>query len=153
MRKWDKKGFTFIEIMTVVIILGILVAIVAPRFFGRADQARITAAKADIETNLSTALEMYQLDNRHFPSTDQGLRALMDKPSGAPDTPNWNGPYLKRKKLPKDPWGKDYVYVSPGVHNTKEYDLSSLGPDGVESADDITNWEGETAATQDNNVK
>ena len=127
--------------MTVVIILGILVAIVAPRFFGRAEQARTTAAKADIETNLSTALELYQLDNHHFPSTAQGLKALIESPGGTPDPSNWNGPYLKKRNVPKDPWGKEYVYVAPGVHNPKEYDLSSWGPDGVESPDDITNWE------------
>ena len=148
MRCNNTKGFTFIEIMVVVIILGVLVALVAPRFFGRADQARITAAHADIDNNIATTLELYQLDNRHFPSTAQGLQALIEQPAGQPAADNWNGPYLKKKKIPKDPWGKNYVYLSPGVHNTKEYDLSSYGPDGMESEDDITNWEKEEAAVK-----
>jgi len=134
-------GFTLIEIMLVVIILGILIAMVAPNLAGRGQQAREAAARADIEANLATALDLYELDNGRYPSTEQGMQALLTEPSSSPIPPNWSGPYLKKKRIPLDPWGAEYVYVSPGVHNVKEYDLSSLGPDGIESEDDITNWE------------
>jgi general secretion pathway protein G len=130
-----KKGFTLIEIMLVVIIIGALVAMVAPRLTGRAEQARKTAAKADIEVNIATALKLYELDNGRFPTTEEGLNALLTAPASAP---NWNGPYLEKK--PIDPWGRQYQYKSPGQHRT-DYDLYSLGPDGTESADDIKNWE------------
>ncbi len=125
-----KKGFTLIEIILVVIIIGILVAMVVPNIIGRSEQARITAARTDIESNLSTALDLYRMDSGRYPTSEQGLNAL--------------GPYLKKKKIPKDPWGHDYLYVSPGAHNKDSYDLTSLGPDGVESSDDITNWENGT---------
>jgi general secretion pathway protein G len=130
-----KKGFTLIEIMLVVIIIGALVAMVAPRLTGRAEQARKTTAKADIEVNIATALKLYELDNGRFPTTEEGLNALLTAPASAP---NWNGPYLEKK--PIDPWGRQYQYKSPGQHRT-DYDLYSLGPDGTESADDIKNWE------------
>jgi general secretion pathway protein G len=138
--KKDIRGFTLIEIMLVVIIIGILVAMVVPNLSGRSEQARITAAKTDIEANLSTALDMYESDNGRYPTTEQGLQALLDKPSSSPAPNNWNGPYLKKKKIPKDPWGNDYVYVAPGSRNKDEYDLSSHGPDGTESDDDVVNW-------------
>ena len=134
------NAFTLIEIMLVVIIIGILIAMVVPNLSGRSEQARITAARADIESNVSTALDLYQVDNGKYPTTEQGLAALLTKPSATPVPSNWNGPYLKKKKIPKDPWGKDYIYVAPGTHNKEEYDLSSAGPDQVESNDDITNW-------------
>jgi len=135
-----RKGFTLIEIMLVVIIIGILVALVLPNFKGRSDQARVTAAKTDIEANLSTALDLYELDNGRYPNTQQGMAALLETPTASPVPSNWSGPYLKKKKIPKDPWGNDYKFVSPGTRNTGEYDLFSLGPDGIESSDDITNW-------------
>ncbi len=138
--KLDSKGFTLIEIMLVVVIIGILVAMVVPNMSGRSQQARVTAVKTDIESNISIALDLYESDNGRYPSTQQGLQALLEAPSSTPIPNNWNGPYLKRKKLPKDPWGNDYVYVSPGNHNKEDYDLSSRGPDGVESDDDVTNW-------------
>jgi general secretion pathway protein G len=141
-----QKGFTLVEILLVVIIIGILAAMVTPRLMGRGEQARRTAAQADIETNISTALDLYHMDIAHYPSTQQGLKALIEKPTLAPIFENWNGPYLKKRKIPKDPWGRDYVYVSPGVHN--EYDLSSLGADGVISSDDITNWTEDEATTK-----
>jgi general secretion pathway protein G len=137
----NRKGFTLIEIMLVVIIIGVLVAMVVPNIAGRSDQARKTAAKTDIESNVSNALDLYQLDNGRYPSTEQGLNALITQPSADPAPIKWNGPYLKKKKLPKDPWGHEYVYASPGEHNKESYDLSSLGADGVEGKDDITNWE------------
>lgn len=140
----QKKGFTLIEIMLVVIIIGVLVAMVVPNIAGRSEQARSTAAKTDIESNIATALDLYQVDNGRFPSTEQGLAALVAEPSTEPKPVNWKGPYLKKKKLPKDPWGHDYVYVFPGANNSDGYDLSSLGGDGAEGKDDITNWENET---------
>jgi len=127
-----------IEVMLVVIIIGILVAMVVPNLSGRGQQARITAARADIEANISAALDLYELDNGIYPTTEQGLSSLIRKP--ALRSTNWNGPYLKKKVTPKDPWGKEYVYQSPGVYNEGEFDLSSHGPDGRESEDDIVNW-------------
>ena len=135
-----KKGFTLIEIMLVVIIIGILVAMVLPRLVGRSEQARTSAAKADIHSNLALALDMYELDNGFYPTTEQGLNALRSKPTSSPAPINWNGPYLK--KAPLDPWGKTYIYKSPGEHNPKDYDLATWGADGVEGgSDDVTNWQ------------
>jgi general secretion pathway protein G len=133
-----KKGFTLIELMLVVIIIGVLAMMVVPRFAGRTEQARRAAAKADIEVNIATALDLYELDNGNYPTTEQGLEALMKKPTTSPEPVNWNGPYLR--KTPKDPWGRPYVYRSPGEHNLEDYDLFSYGPDGAESEDDIKNW-------------
>jgi len=133
-----RKGFTLIELMLVIIIIGVLVSMVVPRLTGRTKQAKIAAAKADIEANLSLALDLYEVDNGNYPSTDQGLEALVTKPSSSPPADNWNGPYLKRKPL--DPWKNDYKYACPGVHNSADYDISSAGPDGVESDDDVKNW-------------
>jgi general secretion pathway protein G len=132
----NRKGFTLIELMLVVVIIGALVAMVMPRLTGRGEQARVAAASADINANIATGLKLYELDNGSFPSTSEGLGALLNKPASAR---NWNGPYLERKPL--DPWGKEYVYKSPGEHRKSDYDLSSLGKDGTESADDVTNWE------------
>ena len=144
--KKNRQGFTLIEIMLVVIIIGILAAMVIPNFVGRGEEARRTAAKADVESNLSAALDLYEVDNGKYPTTEQGLAALLEKPSPAPN--KWNGPYLKKNKIPKDPWGHQYVYASPGEHNQSEYDLSSYGPDGVKSQDDITNWEERSASNE-----
>ncbi|MBF0384384.1 MAG: type II secretion system major pseudopilin GspG [Candidatus Omnitrophica bacterium] len=143
MRKEKRSGFTMIEIMLVVIIIGILGAMVMPNITGKSEQARKAAARADIEANLSASLDLYEMDNGRFPTTEQGLKGLLVKPTSSPEPANWNGPYLKKKKMPLDPWGREYVYVSPGARNEGEYDLSSLGRDGVESEDDIINW-GET---------
>ncbi|MCM8757786.1 MAG: type II secretion system major pseudopilin GspG [Candidatus Omnitrophica bacterium] len=130
-----RRAFTLIEIMLVVIIIGALVAMVMPRLTGRAEQARITAAKADINVNIATALKLYELDNGRFPTTDEGLNALLNPPASSP---NWNGPYLEKK--PIDPWGRPYQYKSPGQHR-QDYDLYSLGKDGIESLDDVKNWD------------
>ncbi len=128
-------GFTLIEVMLVVVILGILAAVVLPRLVGRTEQARLAAAQQQIES-LSIALEAYYLDNGKFPTTADGLPVLRVRPVTAA---NWKGPYLK-KDAPPDPWGQPYVYVAPGLHND-DYDLSSPGPDGKEGTpDDITNW-------------
>ena len=139
----SKKGFTLIEIMLVVIIIGVLVAMVVPNIAGRSEQARKTAAKTDIESNLATALDLYKLDNSSFPTTEQGLVALIKEPTSSSTAAQWSGPYLKKKNLPQDPWKRNYVYVYPGTYNKDSYDLSSLGVDGVESADDVVNWEKE----------
>lgn len=130
------QGFTLIEIMLVVVIIGTLVAMVVPRLVGRGEQARVAAAQADIRSNIATALRLYELDNGNFPSTAEGLKALLNK---SPSAGNWNGPYLEN--TPVDPWGREYKYKSPGDHRQADYDLSSLGKDGIESADDIKNWE------------
>ena len=130
-----RKSFTLIEIMLVVIIIGTLVAMVFPRLAGRAQQAKIAAAKADINVNIATALKLYELDNGAFPTTEEGLSALIKRP---PSAVNWQGPYLEKK--PIDPWGREYKYRCPGEHRS-DYDLYSLGRDGLESEDDITNWE------------
>lgn len=137
-----QRGFTLIEIMVVVVIIGILIGLVAPNILGRVDKARVTAAKADIGT-LEQALEMYRLDNHSFPSTDQGLEALVAKPSGSPEAKNWNPEGYLKKGLPQDPWGHPYQYVSPG-QESRPYDLYSLGADGREGGEgydaDIGTW-------------
>ena len=135
-----RKGFTLIELMLVVMIIATLAALVVPKFTGRADQAKTAAARVDIDTNIPTALDLYELDNGFYPSTEQGLAALRSAPSTAPIPQKWNGPYLKRKSL--DPWGNPYHYQQPGTHNPAGYDLYSFGKDGAEGGtDDIVNWE------------
>ncbi len=130
------KGFTLIELMLVVIIIGVLVSMVVPRLVGRSEEARVSAAKADILANISVALDLFELDNGRYPTTEEGLSALKTKSGQAT---NWKGPYLKRK--PEDPWGNPYLYRSPGDHNP-DYDLYSYGPDASEGGgDDVTNWE------------
>lgn len=122
----SKAGFTLIEIMVVLVIIGILMALVVPNVMGRPDEARITVAKADLKA-ISTALDMYKLDNFDYPSTQQGLDALVKKPGGNPVPKHWKqGGYLK--KTPVDPWGNPYQYISPGTHGA--YDLYSLGAKG-----------------------
>ena len=139
----SQRGFTLIEIMVVVVIIGVLGAIVVPQFMSRPDQAKVTAAKIDIQA-IATALEMYRLDNFHYPSTQQGLEALSKRPSGVPAARNWNVQgYLK--SLPVDPWGAPYQFLNPGVQSVDgSYDLYSLGSDGVAGGDghaaDIGNW-------------
>jgi general secretion pathway protein G len=137
----SNKGFSLIEILVVVVILGILVAMVAPSLIGETDKARITRVKADI-AQIESALQRYQLDNGHLPSMEQGLEALVHKPSGDPEPRNYPPQgYLQR--LPKDPWGNPYVYVYPGEHGL--YDVYSLGADGEDGGEginaDIGNWD------------
>lgn len=140
MRVRNSGGFTLIEVLVVVVILAILAAIVVPRVIGRTDDAMIAKARADVQ-GLGTALNLYKLDNFTFPSTDQGLQALVQKPGGSPEAANWrNGGYIDR--LPKDPWGRDYQYLSPGAHG--DFDIYSLGQDGQSGGEgiaaDIGNW-------------
>ncbi len=137
-----QAGFTLIEIMVVVVILGILAALVVPRVMGRPDEARIIAAKQDINAILQ-ALKLYRLDNHAYPSTEQGLQALVTKPSTQPAPPNWKtGGYLDR--LPKDPWNHDYQYINPGVRNPNDVDVFSFGADGVQGGEgndaDVGSW-------------
>ena len=130
-----ERGFTLIEVMVVVVILGILAAILVPKVMDRPDQARKTKAKQDIRA-LEAALNLYKLDNFVYPTTDQGLEALVEEPS-SPEPPNWKaGGYVDR--LPKDPWNQDYLFLSPGEHGA--IDIFSMGPDQTPSDDDIGNW-------------
>jgi len=133
-------GFTLIEVMVVVVILGILAAVVVPRVMSRPDEARVVKAQQDIRA-LAAALDMYRLDNQQYPSTDQGLEALVEKPLDLPPGARWKqGGYVAR--LPEDPWGNDYRYLQPGQYG--DFDLYSLGADGVPGGDglgaDIGNW-------------
>ncbi|MDP2653289.1 MAG: type II secretion system major pseudopilin GspG [Candidatus Omnitrophota bacterium] len=137
------KAFTLVEMLLVLMIIGILAAFAVPHMAGQGEKARRAAARADIDSYLATALDMYELDNGRYPTSEQGLRALIEAPAAAPVPRDWNGPYLKKKRIPKDPWGNDYVYASPGARNAGDYDLSSSGRDGVESTDDVANWETE----------
>ncbi|MGQ0538260.1 MAG: type II secretion system major pseudopilin GspG [Gemmatimonadaceae bacterium] len=123
-----RRGFTLLELVVVIIVLGLLAAIVAPQILGRVSDARTTAAQTQVEL-LGTALDNYRLDNGVYPTTEQGLAALRERPTQAPSPTNWRGPYL-RKAVPLDPWGKGYLYRSPGERNPTAYDLSSLGRDG-----------------------
>ncbi len=136
MRHTRLKGFTLIEIMLVVIIIGALAAMIVPRLAGRSEQAKTVVAQADL-SNIATALKLYELDNGGFPTVSQGLSALREKPSSVPVPRNWNCPYLE--KDPVDPWGAAYVYVSPGAHRP-DYDLSSKGKDVNSPDDDVVNW-------------
>lgn len=136
-------GFTLIELLVVIVIIGVLASVVAPRFFGRTEQGKIAAARAQIE-NMAVALDNYQLDTGYYPSGEQGLKALLSKPGGKPAAEGWRGPYLKAQELPKDPWGNAFVFVSPGKVNSEWYDLLSHGKDGREGGDgdaaDVANW-------------
>ncbi len=120
------RGFTLVEIMVVVVIIGILGALVVPKLLSRTGESRVTAAKVDIST-LMQALKLYKLDNQRYPTTEQGLNSLITKPSSGPSANGWKtGGYVE--KLPKDPWGNPYQYLAPGIHG--EVDLFSLGADG-----------------------
>ena len=138
-----KDGFTLIELLVVILILGLLAGIVGPRLFGHTDEAKQTKARVQIE-NLSSALKMYKIDNDQYPSTEQGLEALVVEPQSGNIPKKWKkGGYLAKKQIPKDPWGNDYVYLSPGVHD--DFDITSYGGDGVAGGEgvnkDINSWE------------
>lgn len=125
------SGFTLIEIMVVVVIIGILGALIVPNIMGRTDEARVTAAMSDLRS-IASALELYRLDNYTYPSTDQGLAALVTKPSGSPEAPNWSqSGYLK--SVPEDPWNNAYRYISPGANSP--FDLYTLGADAKQGGE------------------
>lgn len=139
-KTFNRKGFTLIEIMVVVVILSILAAFVVPKIMDRPDQARIVKAEQDIRA-IESALKLYRLDNYFYPSTDQGLEALVNEPQDDPEPKNWKeGGYLDR--LPIDPWGNAYLFLNPGVHG--QIDIFSLGADGQQGGEgvnaDIGNW-------------
>jgi general secretion pathway protein G len=132
-----RDGFTLIELLLVLVILGILAAIVVPKFSGRTEQARQTAAQSQIAT-FGTALDAFEVDNGYYPKGKNGLSELVSAPR---DSQNWKGPYLK-SDIPNDPWGRPYVYESPGKHNSTSYDLMSMGADGrAGTEDDVANWQ------------
>ncbi|MFQ5735877.1 MAG: type II secretion system major pseudopilin GspG [Thermodesulfobacteriota bacterium] len=138
----DAKGFTLIELMVVIVILGILAAIIAPRIIGRTDEAKVTEAKVQIK-NLETALKLYKIDNGSYPTTEQGLEALVRKPTTGSIPRHWRrGGYLEKKSLPNDPWGNPYQYASPGLND--DLDIFSYGGDGARGGEgideDIESW-------------
>jgi len=138
----NNRGFTLIELMVVIVILSLLAVLVGPKIIGRTDDAKIADAKVQIK-NLETALKLYKLDNGNYPATEQGLAALVTKPTVGQIPKNYKAEgYLDNKNVPKDPWGNDYIYLSPGEHG--DYDLSSLGADGARGGEgknaDIESW-------------
>jgi general secretion pathway protein G len=139
LRRARQAGFTLIELMVVLVIIGVLAALIVPNVLDRADDARVTAARTDVN-NLMQALKLYKLDNQHYPTSEQGLQALVSKPATPPIPANWK-PYLD--KLPNDPWGRPYQYLNPGVKG--EIDVMSLGADGQPGGEgknaDIGSWQ------------
>jgi general secretion pathway protein G len=131
-----KKGFTFIELMVVIVILGLLAMVVFPSYLRRVDDAKITAAKVQIKS-LESGLKMFYLDNGFYPSTEQGLKALIEKPTTGRIPEKWReGGYLDKPSIPKDPWGNDYIYLSPG-RNGEDYEIISYGRDGKEGGEGV----------------
>ncbi len=142
-RHAGNAGFTLIELMVVIVILGILAGLILPRIMGRPEEAKQLKAKIQIQS-LETALHLYKLDNGAYPTTEQGLAALVAPPQAGPLPKKWRaGGYLEKGKVPKDPWGNDFIYLSPGVHG--DYDIISYGADGVPDGEgkdqDIASWE------------
>jgi general secretion pathway protein G len=135
-----ESGFSLLELLAVLVILGILAGVFAPKFLGQAESAKRKAAKLEID-QIGQSLDLYKLEIGKYPTSQEGLAALVTAPSG---TTNWNGPYLKKTTVPKDPWGNEYKYVSPGDQN-RPYDIISFGSDGKEGGDgdgkDITSWQ------------
>jgi len=141
--KWNNRGFTLIELMVVIVILGILAGLIIPRIMGRPEEARRMKARIQIES-IATALKLYRLDNGEYPSTEQGLDALVEPPTIGQLPKAWRkGGYLEKGKVPKDPWGNDYAYLCPGLHD--DFDLMSYGADGQPGGEDnnadINSWE------------
>ncbi|HXX86203.1 MAG TPA: type II secretion system major pseudopilin GspG [Casimicrobiaceae bacterium] len=141
MQRFDRRprGMTLIEILVVLVLIGIVMGVVAGNFIGRGEEAKRKAAKIEIE-QIGQTLDLYKLETGRYPTTQEGLQALISAPAGVN---NWNGPYWKKSTLPKDPWGNEYKYTSPGQHGA--YDIVSYGADGKEGGDgankDITSWE------------
>ena len=141
--KWNDRGFTLIELMVVIVILGILAGLIIPRIMGRPEEARRMKGRIQIES-IETALKLYRLDNGEYPSTEQGLEALVESPTVGQLPKAWRkGGYLEKGKVPKDPWGNDYIYLCPGLHD--DFDLMSYGADGEPGGEDnnadINSWE------------
>jgi len=144
-KKNRQAGFTLIELMVVIVILGVLACLIIPRIMGRPDEARQAKARIQMEA-LESALKLYKLDNGSYPTTEQGLNALVEAPTVGNIPKNWRqGGYLEKSKVPKDPWGNDFIYLSPGNHG--DFDLTCLGADGEPGGEgvnkDINNWESE----------
>ncbi len=142
-RVYSNKGFTLIELMVVIVILGILAGMIVPRIMDRPEEARRTKAAVQIQS-IEQALKLYKLDNGQYPTTEQGLLALVEAPSTGKLAKNWRkGGYLEKGKVPMDPWEQEFIYICPGLH--VDFDLSSYGPDGEaggeETDADINNWE------------
>jgi general secretion pathway protein G len=138
-RRASRRAFTLIELLLVLVILAVLAAIVIPRFTGRTEQANITATGTTL-SSIESALEAFEIDNGRFPTSQEGLEALVLEPSGLPNE-TWKGPYLRRQEIPKDAWGNEFIYEQPGANNQNGFDLSSNGPDGqAGTEDDIVNW-------------
>ena len=137
-----RSGFTLIELLVVLVILGLLAGLILPRLMGRTEEARRQAAELQIR-GFEQALSLYYADNGVFPTTEQGLKALVEKTTVDPIPPKWKGPYLEKGILPKDPWDNEFIYLSPGVH-LKDFDLMSYGKDGVQGGEgefaDVENW-------------
>jgi general secretion pathway protein G len=137
-----RSGFTLIEMLVVIIVIGLLAGLVGPRILGRVSEAKTATARTQVEL-LGLALDNYRLDNGSYPTTEQGLAALQEKPTREPAATNWRGPYL-RKAIPADPWGRPYGYASPGQHDPSAYDLWTFGRDGESGgegdAEDVLSW-------------
>ena len=136
-----QRGFTLLEILLVVVIIGMLVSVAVVKLSGQSQRAKLVATQRQIDA-YKTALGVYELDNGLFPTTEQGLQALITQPSGGGSLPNWKGPYLDPPVLRPDPWGHNYIYRNPGQKIPNGYDLFSPGPNGIEGdEDDIGNWQ------------
>lgn len=140
-----RRGFTLIELMVVIVILGILAGLIVPRIMSRPEQAKKLKARMQIES-ISTALKLYKLDSGSYPTTEQGLQALVEQPTSGNVPKNWRqGGYLEKGRVPKDPWGNEFVYLSPGIHD--DFDIIAYGADGAAGGEDndadINSWESE----------
>lgn len=136
-----RRAFTLLEVLMVVVIIGILAALVVPNFFGAAEDAKEKLTKAVVDSGMNNTLDIYRTNMGRYPTTDEGLIALVDKPDDEEAAANWKGPYIKDASKLKDAWGREFIYQCPGQYNENSYDLSSPGKDGQEGTDDdITNW-------------
>jgi general secretion pathway protein G len=137
-----RRAFTLLEVLMVVVIIGILAALVVPNLFGTLEGARIDTTKSTVESGFNGMLDLYKMHMGHYPTTDEGLAALVEQPEDDELAEKWRGPYLKEGTKLEDAWGHEFNYESPGQYNENSYDLSSPGPNGQEGDDDdITNWE------------